>query len=371
VVIEQEDLAPTLQRVQQRVAEAREYLNFERLRDQIEQMEVQSAREGFWGDVAAAQDHMRRLNRLKSSLTPWEALETEVRDALELAEMAQGDPAMTQELIENAEKLDRTLGSLETRVLLKDPDDEKPAYLHIHAGAGGTESCDWVQMLLRMYARWCERKGYEVEQVEMTEGEEAGLRSVTLLIKGEYPFGMLKSECGVHRLVRISPFDANKRRHTSFCSVDVWPQVDDSIEVDIKDEDLKIDTFRASGAGGQHVNKTSSAVRITHLPTKIVVSCQNERSQHQNKARAIKMLQGRLYQFHRDLQLAEEAVREDSKMEITWGSQIRSYVFQPYQMVKDVRTRHETGNIPAVMDGDIDGFLEAYLRWSAGASAPK
>ena len=361
-----EELPVALRRIQKRVAEARQYLNFDQMRGEIEAMEARSAQPGFWDDADAAQQHMRRFNRLKATLEPWEALDGEVNDCLELVEMAEDDKHMLQELIESYERLDRTLENLETRALLKDPDDEKPAYLHLHAGAGGTESCDWAQMLLRMYSRWCERKGCAVETVEVTDGEEAGIRSTTLLIKGEYAYGMLKSECGVHRLVRISPFDANRRRHTSFCSVDVWPEVDDTIEVEIREEDLKIDTFRASGAGGQHVNKTSSAIRITHLPTKIVVSCQNERSQHQNKAHALKMLNARLYQLYRAEQQAEQDARQDSKMEIAWGSQIRSYVFQPYQMVKDVRTRHETGNVQAVMDGEIDGFIEAYLRWSAG-----
>ena len=280
--------------------------------------------------------------------------------------MAGGDPEMTAELAQGAEEMTNRLEGLETRALMSEPEDANPSYLYIHAGAGGTESCDWTSMLMRMYLRWCEKKGFAVEEIDMVEGEEAGIRSVTLLVKGDYAYGQLKAESGIHRLVRISPFDANKRRHTSFCSVYASPQVDDSIDIDIKEEDLRIDTYRSSGAGGQHVNKTSSAVRITHLPSKIVVACQNERSQHQNKAVAMKMLRSRLYQLEMDRRKAEQAAKDSLKKDIAWGSQIRSYVFQPYQLVKDHRMGYDTGNIIAVMDGEIDGFIEAYLRWSAG-----
>jgi peptide chain release factor 2 len=366
VAIEPEELQSELERMRDRTAQAHDYLNFDTIRGRIEAMEAEAADADFWSDASAAQDHMRTLKRFKGTIEPWEALGHEVAEALELAELAAEDPSMVAELIDSAQGLSKRLDSLETRALMNDPDDTQPCYFYIHAGAGGTESCDWAAMLLRMYSRWCEQTGMAAEMIELTDGEEAGIRSVTLLITGDFAYGQLKAESGVHRLVRISPFDANKRRHTSFCSVHAWPQVDDTIEVEIKDEDLKIDTYRASGAGGQHVNKTDSAVRLTHLPTKIVVQCQNERSQHQNKAQAMTLLRSRLHQLYTEQQEAEKAAKQNEKKDISWGNQIRSYVFQPYQMVKDHRTSHETGNIPAVMDGAIDGFIEAYLRWSAG-----
>jgi peptide chain release factor 2 len=366
VPINPEELTAELQRMQRRIQEARNYLKFDELKKRITVMEARTGEADFWGDAAVAQEHMRTLNRIKNTVNPWEKLGAEVSDAVELSGMIEGDHEMERQLLAQAEEFDVKLEALETRALMKEPEDINDAYLYIHAGAGGTESCDWASMLMRMYTRWCEKSGYPIEQIELIDGEEAGVRSVTLLVKGEYAYGQLKSESGVHRLVRISPFDSAKRRHTSFCSVYAWPVVDDSIEVDIKDEDCKIDAFRAGGAGGQHVNKTSSAIRITHLPTKIVVQCQNERSQAQNKAQAFKMLRSRLYQYYLDQQKAEQAVKEDAKRDISWGNQIRSYVFQPYQLVKDHRTGFGTGNIPAVMDGSIDGFIEAWLRWNAG-----
>ena len=278
----------------------------------------------------------------------------------------QRDEATEMEIAQNTEALLKRVDELELRALLSGEMDPLNCYLHIHAGAGGTESCDWASMLVRMYQHWCERSGFQMEELDFTPGDEAGVKSATFLVKGDYAFGYLKSEIGVHRLVRISPFDANARRHTSFASVFATPEIDDSIEIDIREEDLRIDYYRSSGAGGQHVNKTSSAVRITHIPTKTVVACQNERSQHKNKAVAMKILKGRLYQLEVEKQREEQAVREGEKSEIGWGNQIRSYVFQPYQMVKDLRTGHETGNIQAVMDGELDPFIEAFLRQNAG-----
>ncbi len=314
---------------------------------------------------------MQRIKALRALIEPWEALERETADLIELHELADGDEAMLAELTAQTDEALKRLDRLELQALMTDPDDVRGAYLTVHAGAGGTESCDWANMLLRMYVRFCERRGFAVEIVEVTEGDEAGIRSVTLLIRGEYAYGYLKGEAGVHRLVRISPFDAARRRHTSFSAVDVSPEVDESIEVEIRDEDLKIDTYRASGAGGQHVNKTSSAVRITHLPTGIVVQCQNERSQHKNRAMAMKMLRSRLYQHFLDLQRQALAAKEAEKKSIAWGSQIRSYVFQPYTLVKDQRTGEETGNIQAVMDGEIDGLIESVLKWRAGRLAAR
>jgi peptide chain release factor 2 len=349
-----------------RVKDAHRYLNFDQVRRQVAVMEEEAAKPGFWDNQEVARDHMRQITRFKETVEPWEKLDREVADAVELAGMIDGDAEMQRQLIEQAEEMERRIESLETLALMNQPDDLSNAYLQIHAGAGGTESCDWAQMLLRMYSRWTEREGLAVQTIDLQEGEEAGIRNVTLLVKGDYAFGRLKAESGVHRLVRISPFDANKRRHTSFCSTLVWPEVGDAVEIEIREEDLRIDTFRSSGAGGQHVNKTESAIRITHLPTKIVVSCQNERSQHQNKAQAMSMLRARLYQVMMEEREATQAAKAGEKKDIGWGSQIRSYVFQPYQMVKDLRTGRQTGNIQAVMDGDIGMFIEAWLRWKAG-----
>ncbi len=274
-----------------------------------------------------------------------------------------GDDASIAELAEELDALQGRINSAELKLLLRGDHDEANAIVSIHPGAGGTESQDWAEMLQRLYLRWAERKGFKSVIQELSLGEEAGIKSVTFLVKGQYAFGYLKSESGIHRLVRISPFDANKRRHTSFASVFVFPEVEDSVDVEISPEDLRIDTYRASGAGGQHVNVTDSAVRITHVPTKIVVSCQNERSQHRNKETAMKTLKARLY----DLRIKEQQSVVDElhagKKENAWGSQIRSYVFQPYQMVKDHRTQAEKGDINAVFDGNIDFFIDAYLRW--------
>ncbi|MBI3736958.1 peptide chain release factor 2 [Candidatus Sumerlaeota bacterium] len=361
-----EETLPALREVRERIARTRDYLNLTARRTEIETLEKQTAEAGFWDKPEIAQAHMRKIKALKSVVEPWEAITRECDELLELHEMSAGDEAMMTEICAQSAALRDKLEGLELRTLMTDVDDPLPCFVYIHAGAGGTESCDWASMLLRMYTRWCERSGLAVELIDVQEGEEAGIRSATLLVRGEYAYGYLKGEEVVHRLVRISPFDANKRRHTSFCAVDVYPEVDDNIEVDIRDEDLKIDTYRSSGAGGQHVNKTSSAVRITHLPTKIVVQCQNERSQHKNKATAMKMLRSKLYQHFLRIQEEKIAAKESEKKAIAWGSQIRSYVFQPYMLVKDNRTDHETGNVPAVMDGDLDEFIESYLRWRKG-----
>ncbi len=277
--------------------------------------------------------------------------------------LAEGDTDMG-----DIAELDTTLGDLTSKVnklefdaLLSGPDDHRDAILTIHPGAGGTESLDWADMLFRMYNRWAERRGFVAELMDYQQGEEAGLKSATIEIKGDYAYGFLKAESGVHRLVRISPFDANSRRHTSFVSVHVYPVVDDNIEIEIKDEDVRVDTYRASGAGGQHVNKTSSAIRLTHIPSGIVVTCQSERSQHRNKDSAFTVLKSRLYQLQKEEDAAKMAKYDETKKKIEWGSQIRSYVFHPYNMVKDHRTSVETGNVQAVMDGNIDRFIEAYL----------
>jgi peptide chain release factor 2 len=316
---------------------------------------------GFWDDPAATAPVLQRrrgLERRLQTLTQLRADADELDAWSELLAEGEADADLERFL----DRLDRDLQKLELTVKLSGPDDDKNAIVAIHSGAGGTESQDWAEMLLRMYLRWAERWGYQAELLDRLDGEEAGLKSVTLSVSGEYAYGYLKSEAGVHRLVRISPFDAQSRRHTSFASVDVYPEVDDDVQIDVVDKDLRIDTYRSSGAGGQHVNKTESAVRITHLPSGIVVSCQNERSQMKNRATAMKILRSRLYDLEMQKRAEEQAVREGEKREIAWGSQIRSYVLHPYRMVKDHRTGTEVGDADRVLDGDIDPFIEAWLK---------
>ena len=323
------------------------------------------ASDGFWDDQASAQKTVSELSSLRALVSPLLKLKARLGDLdalFELAEESDEDSALAADLSREAADLSAVLDRVEIESFLSGPHDKCNAILTIHAGAGGTESCDWAEMLLRMYMRWAERRGYETSLEDMQPGEEAGFSRVTFRIIGPNAYGYAKAERGVHRLVRISPFDANKRRHTSFASVDVIAEVEDDIDIDVKEEDLKIDTYRSSGAGGQHVNKTESAVRITHIPTGIVVSCQNERSQFKNKATAMKILKSRLYEKLEDQRRSEMDKFYGPKGEISWGNQIRSYVFQPYQMVKDLRTGAETGNVQAVMDGDIDIFINAWLR---------
>jgi peptide chain release factor 2 len=319
---------------------------------------------GFWDSPDAAREVIAEANALKAWVEPWEALRARAHELTELAELlaSDDDEAMAAEWDAEVVRLATEVDRLEVRAMLSGADDERDAIFTIHPGAGGTESQDWAEMLMRMYKRWAERHGYEVEALDLQPGEEAGIKSVTLEIRGRYAYGYLKAEKGVHRLVRISPFDSQSRRHTSFASVFVYPSVDDSIQIDIDEGDLRIDVYRASGAGGQHVNKTSSAVRITHMPTGIVVACQNERSQFQNKSKAMQMLKAALYE--RELEKQEEEKRriEDTKTEIGWGNQIRSYVFQPYTQVTDHRTELKIGDVQRVMDGDLDPFIEAFLK---------
>jgi len=317
----------------------------------------------LWNDPNRAQAIMRERQHVESAITSYETLERELTDNIELIEMAEeeGDADIAKESERALRRLFKEVQRRELEALLSGEADGNDTYLEVHAGAGGTESQDWAQMLLRMYTRWAEAKGYKVELMETSAGEEAGIKSATIVIKGQNAYGWLKTESGVHRLVRISPFDSNARRHTSFASIWVFPVVDDSIEVEINESDCRVDTYRASGAGGQHVNTTDSAVRITHQPTNIVVQCQNERSQHKNRATAWSMLRARLYEL--ELKRREDLVQaqEAQKTEIGWGHQIRSYVLQPYQLVKDLRTGVESGTPSAVLDGSIDPFIEAAL----------
>jgi peptide chain release factor 2 len=324
----------------------------------------------LWDKAEAAQALMRERNRLAAQVEAVRALERELADALGYAEMAdeEGDEASLDEARGQLKALKDRAARAELEALLSGEADGNDAYMEINSGAGGTESNDWANILLRMYSRWAQAHGMTVEFVEETPGEQAGVKSVTLIIKGPNAYGWLKTEAGVHRLVRISPFDSSARRHTSFASVWVYPVVDDTIEIDINPADVRTDTYRASGAGGQHVNKTDSAVRLTHIPTNIVVACQNQRSQHQNRDQAWKMLKARLYELELEKREAAQAAIEEQKTDIGWGHQIRSYVLQPYQMVKDLRTDVETSDTQGVLDGDLDAFMGASLAQRVGAT---
>ena len=321
---------------------------------------------GFWDDNEKAQMVIQKSNELKAVYDTFHQLELQVEEVELLFEMYKEDPEeeIHEELVEHVHSVEKELEKYELSMLLSGPHDKCSAILEIHPGAGGTESQDWGSMLLRMYTRWAEQHGYRIETVDYQDGEEAGIKSVTLSIEGLNAYGYLKSEKGVHRLVRISPFDAAGKRHTSFCSIDIMPQLEGDIDIEINPDDLKIDVYRASGAGGQHINKTSSAVRITHIPTGIVTQSQAQRSQFKNKDQAMAMLKTKLYQLEEEKKAAELAEIRGEQKDIAWGSQIRNYVFHPYSLVKDLRSGHETGNIGAVMDGDLDPFMDAYLKWT-------
>jgi len=336
------------------------------LEHKIEELEKQSAAPGFWDDAGAAQRVMRQLSRLRNEVSRWRDVAHQIEESLELAEL--GDDSLLDDLTAETEQLERTVEQLSFHALLSGPYDSEDALLAIHAGAGGTDAQDWAQMLMRMYVRWAEQHGYKVNILSQMEGDEAGIKSVTLGVAGDYAYGYLQSERGVHRLVRLSPFDAANRRHTSFALVEVWPDVQGEIDVTIDEKDLQIETFRASGAGGQHVQKNETAIRITHVPTGIVVSCQNERSQTQNRERAMQILKARLLSLEQQKQEAEMAALKGEHIGAEWGNQIRSYVLHPYQMVKDHRTGYETGNTTAVLDGRLDEFMEAYLRAKVGSA---
>ncbi len=314
---------------------------------------------------------LREQSLIKNTIESWEKLSGELEDVEVLEELSleEEDEETSKEAGEKLSEIENGVEELEFKRILGEPDDARNAIVSINAGAGGTEAQDWAEILLRMYLRYAELNDYKTEMVEYQEGDEAGIKSATFLVQGDYAFGYLKGESGVHRLVRISPFDSNKRRHTSFASVFVSPEIDEDIEVDINEKDLRVDTYRASGAGGQHVNKTDSAIRITHLPTGIVVSCQNERSQHQNRATAMKILKARLYELEKERQKEKFDELQSTKKEIGWGSQIRSYVLHPYRMIKDHRTNFETGNVDPVLDGDLGEFIKNYLLMSSGQKA--
>ena len=345
-----------------RLAELEAFFDVEGLRGEAEELGEEMSRPGFWDDPEEAKTLSARFSRAQGRIELLDGLRERLSDSEEILELAEGDGDLLREVEEELRRVERVIEEQEVARLFAGEYDEGDAILTINSGAGGVDSQDWAEMLARMYRRWVERRGFGLEVIEYTEGEEAGIKSATFTVSGEYAFGLLSAERGVHRLVRISPFDAGGRRHTSFASVAVAPVVGEAVEVEIEEKDLKVDTYRASGAGGQHVNKTDSAVRITHLPTGIVAQCQNERSQHQNREVAMRVLRARLFELEREKREQEIAAQSGEKADIEWGSQIRSYVLHPYKLVKDHRNGEETANVDRVLDGDLDAFIYAYLK---------
>ncbi len=340
--------------------------DIEKSKEELNELEKQTLEEDFWKDNKKSSKVLARIKKLKSKCSDFKEVQSEIENLEEMTELVKLEPdeELAKEIIKNTRKVEKKAEKLELASLLSGKYDGNNAILTIHPGAGGTESQDWAQMLYRMYTRWANKNNYEVKELDYLDGEEAGLKSVTFEVIGENAYGYLKSEKGIHRLVRISPFDSGGRRHTSFASVEVLPEITDDIEIDINPDDLRVDTYRASGAGGQHINKTSSAVRITHIPTNIVVSCQSERSQIQNRETAMRMLKSKLLDLKEKEHKEKIEDLQGEQKDIAWGSQIRSYVFCPYTMVKDHRTNYEVGNVDAVMDGEIDDFIEAYLKYN-------
>lgn len=361
-----DDLKTQLISVKSKIDDLKSYLNVEKSKKRMDEIQDKMAGEGFWQNKEEANKIIVELKQLKAELGHYFEAEKKYNEIGGLISIVETDDKEgVSHLKEELDSLSKKVDELEFRRLLGKKEDKNNAIISINAGAGGTESCDWAQMLLRMYSKWSDKKGFEFQTIDILPGEEAGVKNVTAIIRGPYAYGYLKAEEGVHRLVRISPFDANRRRHTSFASVDVTPEIEDDIQVEISPSDLRIDTFRAGGHGGQHVNTTDSAVRITHIPTGIAAQCQNERSQHQNKFTAMKILKARIYEKMLEEKRKELEEEYEKKTEIGWGRQIRSYVLHPYNMVKDLRTNIETSDTQGVMDGDIDKFIEAYLKQRA------
>ena len=364
VMIEFEELNQRLMQSQKPIENLKEALDIDNLVKEVAELEKQSSAPDFWDDMQQSQKTMQKIGSLKAKIASYESLKNDFDDAQVMIELAdeENDESLVEDCTKSVEDIEKKIETLTLSTLLNGEFDENNAILTFHAGAGGTEAQDWAEMLFRMYNRWGERKGYKVSTLDYLEGDVAGIKSATILVEGENAYGYLHGEMGIHRLVRVSPFDSSGRRHTSFASLEVMPEINDDVDVEIREEDIKMDVYRASGAGGQKVNKTSSAVRLTHIPTGIVVSCQIERSQHQNREVAMRMLKSKLVEIKERENLEKiEDIKGDQK-EIAWGSQIRSYVFMPYTMVKDHRTNYEMGNISAVMDGDLDGFINAYLK---------
>ena len=345
-----------------RIEHLHEFLHIDDRKAEMAELEAKMSAPDFWNDKESAQNTVSQLSACRNLLEPFRKLESEIEDYSVALELAGEDEEFLKETEIAYRRLLKSLDRMEIMSFLSGKFDRNNLYFSVHAGAGGTESCDWASMLLRMYRRFFERRGWKDEVIDLQPGEEAGVKSATLHVTGEFAYGYMKGEKGVHRLVRISPFDSNARRHTSFVSVDVFPELDDDIDIEIDETQLRIDTYRSSGAGGQHVNTTDSAIRITHLPTGIVVCCQNERSQHKNRATAMKMLKAKLYEYEEEKRRSEADAIRGEKMENGWGSQIRSYVLQTYQMVKDLSTEVETSNTAGVLDGEIDEFIEAFLK---------
>ncbi len=366
-MLEFEELGLKLSSFKDELTDLRDAIGYESLTEQIAKLEAQASAPGFWDDIENSQNIVQKTSKLKAKVEEYDRIKALFEDTLVLIEMANEleDESELPEATNMVEEFVSSLSKMRLATLLIGEYDQSNAILTFHAGAGGTEAQDWNQMLVRMYTRWGEAHGFKTSVIDFLDGDEAGLKSAVLRIEGENAYGYLRSEAGVHRLVRISPFDASGRRHTSFASLDVMPEIDDSVEVEIKPDDLKVDTYRSSGAGGQHINKTESAIRITHIPTGIVVACQNERSQHQNREMAMKMLKSKLIEIKEREHLDKIEDIKGVQKEIAWGSQIRSYVFMPYTLVKDHRTSFESGNVNAVMDGDLDGFINAYLKASS------
>ncbi|MCL0057471.1 peptide chain release factor 2 [Dehalococcoidales bacterium] len=361
-----EELKDKLKELQSRVSMALVHLDILAREEEITRLEKQSAQPDFWLEKAKAQEVMRLLSEQKKVVERWREVERKVADITELISLAEEDASLKEEIQSEIEKVASHLDELELEIAFSSEYDARNAILAIHAGAGGTESQDWAQMLLRMYLRWAERRGYEAEMLDISPGEEAGIKSAVIRVNGDYACGYLKSEHGVHRLVRLSPFDADHARHTSFALVEVMPEAEADVDIKIEPDDLKVDVFRASGPGGQHMQKTSSAVRLTHLPTGLVVTCQSERSQHRNREIALKILQSRLLELELAKRAEERARLKGKRIAAGWGNQIRSYVLHPYKMVKDHRTHYETSDTDAVLDGELDGLITAYLRFSPG-----
>ena len=363
-MLEFEQLSLRLNSNETELRDLKDALGYDRLAREIEELEIKASAPDFWDDMEKSQKILQRTGKLKNTVETYDRLCTTFDDLTILIEMGdeEGDLSLVEEIESSIDELEKELATLRLQTLLTGEYDKNNVILTFHAGAGGTEAMDWVSMLVRMYTRWTERHGFKVQMLDFLDGDEAGLKSATLLIEGENAYGYLKSESGVHRLVRVSPFDSSGRRHTSFASLEVMPEIADDSDIEIKEEDIKMDVFRASGAGGQHINKTSSAVRLTHIPTGIVVACQNERSQFQNRDKAMRMLKSKLLEIKEREHLEKIEDIKGVQKEIAWGSQIRSYVFMPYTLAKDHRTGFESGNINAVMDGELDGFINAYLK---------